>query len=53
MGANGANHFFFLIGGKSLFLGADPGGEGDQIWLRVLVVPFRDKKRNRDLTGTF
>ena len=25
MGATGANHFFFPLGGKSLFLGADRG----------------------------
>ena len=50
-GATGANHFFFPLGGKSLFLGADRGGEGDRKWVRMLVVPFTGKKR--DLADTF
>ena len=46
-GATEANHFFFHWGGKSLFLGADWGGEGDRKWVRMLVVTFRGKKNQR------
>ena len=38
--------FFFPLGGKSLFLGADGGGgEGDRNWVRKPVVPFRGQNR--------
>ena len=47
-GATGANHFFFSLGGKSLFLGADGGGgEGNRKWARMLVVPFRGQRNQR------
>ena len=47
-----ANDFFFPLEGKSLFLGADRGGEGDRKWVRIPVAPFRGQKI-RDLAGTF
>ena len=39
--------FFFPLGGKSLFLGADRGEEGDREWVRMLVVPFRGQRNQR------
>ena len=36
--------FFFSLGGKSLFLAADRGREGDRKWVRMLVVPFSGQK---------
>ena len=35
----------FLLGGKSLFLGADRGGEGDRKWVMILAVPFRGQNQ--------
>ena len=50
---SGKIYLFFFTGGKSLFLGADRGGESDWKWVRMLFVPFRNKKKKSDLAGTF
>ena len=58
MGGDGGKSLFFSLGGgggQIFVFSCWPGeGEVDRKWVRMLVVPFRGKKKNnRDLAGTF
>ena len=59
MGGDGGKSLFFSLaggGGEQIFVFScwPREGEVDRKWVRMLVVPFRGKKKkNRDLAGTF